>query len=114
MSSAPPSSAPRRRLTPAAGSAGGGGGGGGVAGVGGGLGGRHDATGVLRAPVVVLTNVGLEHTRWLGPTIADIAREKLAVVSPDATLIVGDENPEVLELAKSTGARINPRRDSPS
>jgi len=45
-----------------------------------GLGGRHDATGVLRAPVVVLTNVGLEHTRWLGPTIADIAREKLAVV----------------------------------
>ena len=32
-----------------------------------GLGGRHDATGVLRAPVVVLTNVGLEHTRWLGP-----------------------------------------------
>ena len=28
----------------------------------------------------VLTNVGLEHTRWLGPTIADIAREKLAVV----------------------------------
>ena len=47
-----------------------------------GLGGRHDATGVLRAPVVVLTNVGLEHTRWLGPTIADIAREKLAVVAP--------------------------------
>ena len=38
-----------------------------------GLGGRHDATGVLRAPIVVLTNVGLEHTRWLGPTIADIA-----------------------------------------
>ena len=32
-----------------------------------GLGGRHDATGVLRAPIVVLTNVGLEHTRWLGP-----------------------------------------------
>ena len=30
--------------------------------------------------VQVLTNVGLEHTRWLGPTIADIAREKVAVV----------------------------------
>ena len=71
-----------------------------------GLGGRHDATGVLRAPVVVLTNVGLEHTRWLGPTIADIAREKLAVVSPDATLILGDGNPEVVELARSTGATI--------
>ena len=45
-----------------------------------GLGGRHDATNVLGAPVVVLTNVGLEHTRWLGPTVSDIAREKLAVV----------------------------------
>ena len=32
-----------------------------------GLGGRHDATNVLAAPVAVLTNVGLEHTRWLGP-----------------------------------------------
>jgi dihydrofolate synthase/folylpolyglutamate synthase len=71
-----------------------------------GLGGRHDATGVLRAPIVVLTNVGLEHTRWLGPTVADIAREKLAVVSPDATLILGDESPEVVGLAEATGARI--------
>jgi dihydrofolate synthase / folylpolyglutamate synthase len=71
-----------------------------------GLGGRHDATGVLRAPVVVLTNVGLEHTRWLGPTIADIAREKLAVVGPEATLVLGDVTPEVEELARATGARI--------
>ena len=46
-----------------------------------GLGGRYDATNVLGAEVVVLTNVGLEHTRWLGPTIADIAGEKLAVVN---------------------------------
>jgi len=71
-----------------------------------GLGGRHDATGVLRAPVVVLTNVGLEHTRWLGPTIADIAREKLAVVSPEATLVLGEADAEVEALARATGARI--------
>jgi len=54
-----------------------------------GLGGRWDATNVLGAQVVVLTNVGLEHTRWLGPTVKDIAREKLAVVSPTATLVLG-------------------------
>jgi dihydrofolate synthase / folylpolyglutamate synthase len=71
-----------------------------------GLGGRHDATGVLRAPIVVLTNVGLEHTRWLGPTVAHIAREKLAVVRPDATLVLGDVTAEVEELAAATGARI--------
>jgi dihydrofolate synthase / folylpolyglutamate synthase len=54
-----------------------------------GLGGRWDATNVIDAEVAVLTNVGLEHTRWLGPTVADIAREKLAVLAPGATLVLG-------------------------
>jgi dihydrofolate synthase/folylpolyglutamate synthase len=71
-----------------------------------GLGGRWDATNVLGAEVVVLTNVGLEHTRWLGPTIADIAGEKLAVVRRGATLILGDESEEVAALAAQTGAKI--------
>jgi dihydrofolate synthase/folylpolyglutamate synthase len=71
-----------------------------------GLGGRYDATNVLGAEVVVLTNVGLEHTRWLGPTIADIAGEKLAVVRAGATLVLGDDSPEVAALAEQTGARI--------
>ena len=74
-----------------------------------GLGGRFDATNVLGAEVVVLTNVGLEHTRWLGPTIADIAGEKLAVVKtshPPPTLVLGDNAPEVGALAQATGAHI--------
>jgi dihydrofolate synthase/folylpolyglutamate synthase len=71
-----------------------------------GLGGRWDATNVLGAGVCVLTNVGLEHTRWLGPTIPDIAREKLAVVRPSSTLVLGDVDAEVLDLARQTGARI--------
>jgi dihydrofolate synthase/folylpolyglutamate synthase len=54
-----------------------------------GLGGRWDATNVIDAGIAVLTNVGLEHTRWLGPTVTDIAREKLAVVAPGATLVLG-------------------------
>jgi dihydrofolate synthase/folylpolyglutamate synthase len=74
-----------------------------------GLGGRHDATNVLGAPVVVLTNVGLEHTRWLGPTVRDIAGEKLAVVTPShppPTLVTGELQPDVQELARATGAEI--------
>jgi dihydrofolate synthase / folylpolyglutamate synthase len=78
----------------------------GVAVVEAGLGGRHDATNVLAAPVCVLTNVGLEHTRWLGPTVVDIAREKLAVVPAGATLVTGPLDPEVAGLARATGARI--------
>jgi dihydrofolate synthase/folylpolyglutamate synthase len=66
-----------------------------------GLGGRYDATSVVEPEVTVLTNVGLEHTRWLGPTIADIAEEKLAVVQPGATLVLGgDLAPEALAVAE--------------
>jgi dihydrofolate synthase / folylpolyglutamate synthase len=54
-----------------------------------GLGGRYDATSVIDAPLTVLTNVALEHTRWLGPTISDIAGEKLAVVRRGGTLVLG-------------------------
>ena len=53
-----------------------------------GLGGRYDATSVIDAGVTVLTNVGLEHTRWLGPTLTDIAEEKLAALAPRATLVL--------------------------
>jgi dihydrofolate synthase / folylpolyglutamate synthase len=54
-----------------------------------GLGGRFDATNVIPSKVQVLTSVGIEHTRWLGPTLEDIAEEKLAVVGDHGTLVLG-------------------------
>jgi dihydrofolate synthase/folylpolyglutamate synthase len=70
-----------------------------------GLGGRYDATNIVDSRVAVLTNVGLEHTRYLGPTVVDIAREKLDVVRAGATLVVGvDLDPDALALARSTAA----------
>lgn len=67
-----------------------------------GLGGRHDATNVLRSPVQVLTNVGLEHTDVLGVTREAIAVEKLAVVQPGATVVLTE--PEWEGLARENGA----------
>ena len=67
-----------------------------------GLGGRLDATNVLNAPVVVLTNVDLEHTNVLGCTREEIAREKLAVIRPGATAVLGE--PEWEEFAREMGA----------
>jgi dihydrofolate synthase/folylpolyglutamate synthase len=55
-----------------------------------GLGGRLDATNVLDAEVVVLTNVALDHTDVLGDTREAIAGEKLAVVAPGSTVILGE------------------------
>jgi dihydrofolate synthase/folylpolyglutamate synthase len=76
-----------------------------------GLGGRYDATNVIPSKVQVLTSVGLEHTRWLGPTITDIAREKLDVVQPGATLVLGsglhpDAERVALEIAAARDATI--------
>jgi len=75
-----------------------------------GLGGRYDATSVVAAAVTVLTNVGLEHTRWLGPTIADIAEEKLAVVREGGTLAIGEDlAPEALAVAERIAAERDAR-----
>jgi dihydrofolate synthase/folylpolyglutamate synthase len=67
-----------------------------------GLGGRYDATAVIESTVTALTSVGLEHTRWLGPTVRDIAAEKLAVLRPHTTLALGVAlDGDALELART-------------
>src|SRR5947209_5736253 len=76
-----------------------------------GLGGRYDATSVVPSEVTVLTNVALEHTRWLGPTVRDIAEEKLAVVRDGATLVLGSDlaapaREVAARVAHETGARV--------
>jgi dihydrofolate synthase / folylpolyglutamate synthase len=66
-----------------------------------GLGGRYDATNVIPSSVQVLTTVGLEHTRWLGPTITHIAAEKLDVVQQGGTLALGNGlHPDALAVAR--------------
>jgi dihydrofolate synthase/folylpolyglutamate synthase len=71
-----------------------------------GLGGRYDATNVIPSSVQVLTGVGLEHTRWLGSTITAIAREKLDVVQPGATLVLGPHmHPEAMAVAREVAAQ---------
>lgn len=75
-----------------------------------GLGGRYDATNVIPSKVQVLTSVGLEHTRWLGPTIDDIAQEKLDVVQPGATLVLGAGlHPDALARARTVAAERGAR-----
>jgi dihydrofolate synthase/folylpolyglutamate synthase len=65
-----------------------------------GLGGRFDATNVIPSKVQVITSVGLEHTRWLGPTLTDIAEEKLAVVRDHGTLVTGQLDEESRAVAE--------------
>ena len=75
-----------------------------------GLGGRLDATNVLDARVVLLTNVGLEHTQVLGETREQIAREKLAVAKPGAVVVLGE--PEWGHLVPSNEVVVGGAREA--
>jgi dihydrofolate synthase/folylpolyglutamate synthase len=75
-----------------------------------GLGGRLDATNVLHARVVLLTNVALEHTEVLGRTRESIAREKLAVARPDAIVVLGE--PEWASLVPANEVRLGGAREA--
>jgi dihydrofolate synthase / folylpolyglutamate synthase len=77
-----------------------------------GLGGRWDATNVLDARVVVLTNVTLEHTDVLGDTREAIAREKLAVAKPGATVVLGE--PEWAPLVPDNEVVVGGAREAAS
>jgi dihydrofolate synthase/folylpolyglutamate synthase len=70
-----------------------------------GLGGRLDATNVVDAPVVLLTNVALEHSEVLGDTPEKIAKEKLAVAH-EARLVVMSDN--TYQHLLPPGARLVP------
>ena len=77
-----------------------------------GLGGRWDATNVLDARMVVLTNVSLEHTDVLGDTREAIAREKLAVVKPGAVVVLGE--PEWAPLVAGNEVVVGGAREAAS
>jgi dihydrofolate synthase/folylpolyglutamate synthase len=85
-----------------------------------GLGARHDATSAAAPEAVVLTNVGLDHTEYLGETVEEISREKLASLSVGAVLILGTDEPRVVAVARQrceeVGARLveaAPESDEP-
>lgn len=64
-----------------------------------GLGAPHEATSVARSELVVLTKLGLDHTEHPGSSVEEIAREKLASLRPGTGLILGTEDPNVVEVA---------------
>jgi dihydrofolate synthase / folylpolyglutamate synthase len=75
-----------------------------------GLGGRLDATNVIDARVVLLTNVALEHTEVLGETRELIAVEKLAVARPGAVVVLPDE--EFAHLVAGNEVRVGGAREA--
>ena len=63
-----------------------------------GMGGRWDATNVAHASVAVVTNIGLDHVEFLGPTRADIAAEKAGIIERHSVVVLGESSPELVPI----------------
>lgn len=74
-----------------------------------GLGGRLDATNLITPILSIITNIGLEHTNFLGETLEKIAFEKAGIIKPDIPIIIGETLPET----KPVFERIAQEKKSP-
>ena len=63
-----------------------------------GLGGRLDSTNVLTPILSVITNIGLDHTEFLGNTLSKIAREKAGIIKPGVPCVIGETHPETMNV----------------
>ncbi|HYW18848.1 MAG TPA: folylpolyglutamate synthase/dihydrofolate synthase family protein [Nodularia sp. (in: cyanobacteria)] len=72
-----------------------------------GLGGRLDATNVCDQPLVtIITSISREHWQQLGPTVADIAREKAGIIKPGCPVVVGQLPPEAQKVVRSRAQEL--------
>ena len=63
-----------------------------------GLGGRLDSTNILTPLLSVITNIGIDHTEFLGDTLAQIAAEKAGIMKPHVPCVIGETHPETQEV----------------
>lgn len=70
-----------------------------------GMGGRLDATNVLRPLVSIITNVDFDHMDFLGGNLAAIAREKAGIIKPAAAVVTAEVKPEALAVIKAAALK---------
>ena len=63
-----------------------------------GLGGRLDSTNIISPEVSVITNIGLDHTQFLGDTLQEIATEKAGIIKENAPIVIGETQDEVQSI----------------
>jgi dihydrofolate synthase/folylpolyglutamate synthase len=72
-----------------------------------GMGGRLDATNVVKPIASVITPVGFDHTEWLGSTIRKIAAEKAGVIHRGAIVLTSNDDPVVVDVLKKRAAKFD-------
>jgi len=75
-----------------------------------GLGGKYDATNIIKPEVCIITSISLDHTEVLGNTLTEIATEKAGIIKPDCVVVLSSQPDEVVAVIKkvchSQGAEL--------
>ncbi len=75
-----------------------------------GLGGRLDSTNIITPEISVITNIGLDHTQFLGETLPEIAFEKAGIIKSNIPVVIGEFQKEVFpvfeKIAKENNAPL--------
>src|ERR687897_2144092 len=77
-----------------------------------GLGGRLDSTNVVRPLVSAVTKIERDHMKYLGDTLEKIAGEKAGIAKPGAPFVIGEREPELVEVLRRAAHRAVARMDS--
>jgi len=67
-----------------------------------GMGGRLDATNVVEPRVSVITDISLDHQKFLGDTLTEIAREKAGIIRPNGVVVTLPQNPDTNDVIGNT------------
>ncbi|MBP5342244.1 MAG: bifunctional folylpolyglutamate synthase/dihydrofolate synthase, partial [Bacteroidales bacterium] len=69
-----------------------------------GMGGRLDSTNVIMSKLSIITNIGLDHTQFLGDTLEKIAGEKAGIIKEGVPVVIGETQPETAPVFLRTAA----------
>ena len=72
-----------------------------------GLGGRLDCTNIIRPELCVITNIALDHTQFLGSTLAEIASEKAGIIKPGVPVVIGETTPETKPVFEAKAQEVD-------
>jgi dihydrofolate synthase/folylpolyglutamate synthase len=72
-----------------------------------GMGGRLDSTNVVTPEVAAITNIALDHTRFLGNTVAAIAAEKAGIIKRNIPVVIGQKQPEAQDVFLDFATQMN-------
>lgn len=71
-----------------------------------GLGGRLDSTNIIEPELAVITNIGYDHTEFLGNTLQEIAAEKAGIIKPNTPVVIGETSDDITPVFTAKAAQM--------